>query len=157
MPDKVRMNPGFQHCNLSHAEMIAVLDYTLNRSSDLNAKLRKGTTSKDEVMVEAIERGLSKLADYKGTVYRGTNLPEAIAAKYQVGAEVSDPAFLSTSITKRFPGPYQISILSKHGKFIAPFSMAYDETEVIFKPSTKFIVTSRKTEGNQTKITLEEI
>lgn len=87
---------------------------------------------------------------YKGTVYRGAELPADIVATLRPGATFSDPAFLSSSTDKERATPFSFAgscsrlfvITSKTGLAVTLFSSVRAEQEVLFRPGTMFKITS---------------
>lgn len=146
---------------LTSDEITAIYAYTAGASINLNQGLRsKDKKTLDEVadFSALIKAGLSKLPDYKGNAYRGTQLPPEILKQYKKGNTVSDPAFLSASLVGQFPGPHRMKIKSKTGKIISPFSENPNEVEVLFAPGTQFKVIKVKVDpGSILVFDLEEL
>jgi len=155
------------------AEVAGLNSYTSVSYSDVNNLLRggKGYTKEQarKVRLDAkmTAAALSALPDYKGTVYRGTDLPPSQIAKYKVGQTVTEKAFLSTSrsakVTHNFDAPrtgtqaVHYVIQSKHGKSIEKLSNVPSEREVLFGPGTSFKVLSKEVAGEITRLYLEEV
>lgn len=80
------------------------------------------------------------------SVYRGTKIPAEILATLRPGANFSDSAFLSSSSNKyrayKPPGAILFVITSKTGKDVSEFSRHKGEAEVLFRPSTMFMIKS---------------
>jgi hypothetical protein len=96
-----------------------------------------------ESIVRVMNSGLSKIAPYKGKVYRGaSNLPQALVDAHQKGAIIQFTSYLSTSARREgsFLGESRYEIISKTGRLVAPISPHNHETEVLFAPNTKFKV-----------------
>lgn len=92
---------------------------------------------------ESLEAGLRKMPGYTGTVYRGGFVPDAVIAKLRQEMKFSDLAFVSTSFSHGFAGPYQVLIHAKgkNGKDVSSFSIYKDtEGEILFLPGTEFRV-----------------
>ena len=107
--------------------------------------------------IVAMDAGLAVLPDHEGWVYRGTPLPDEAAQQYIVGSTVEEDAFTSSTFgDKAYPGMYQFRILSRHGKRIDFLSAFPEEKEVLFRPGTKFVVTSREVVDGEVRITMEE-
>ena len=104
-----------------------------------------------------------KLKIHRGTVYRSTVLPSEIQDTLRLGATFSDRAFLSSS-SKKSNSFYTteaatlFEIESKMGVDISSQSKYKHEAEVLFWPSTMFMVKSMKEEnGCVTMVTMEEL
>ncbi len=91
-----------------------------------------------QARVEALNRALEKLPPHIGPVFRGTDLPADVLARYQPDAVVTERAFLSTSMdpavaqSSAFAGNVEFRILSKTGRDISSFSLFPSEQEVLF-------------------------
>ncbi len=82
-------------------------------------------------------------------------------AQHQPGNIVEDRGFKSTSAEGESPfrGPHRLTILSRHGKRIQPYSRYSAEREVLFKSGTRFRVLKRvdNKKAKIVKITLQEL
>ncbi|WP_218715845.1 ADP-ribosyltransferase [Nocardia sp. No.11] len=136
---------------LSQKDIDAIGDYTEEDLGplgykQLNAALREGNAdATQQAKINDIDTALSKLPNYDGVVYRGTDLPADVIAKYKPGEVITEDAFVSTSRNSSgsFPGNVQFEIASKTGKDIEQYSRipnAADEAEVLFRPGSKFYV-----------------
>ncbi|WP_306360265.1 ADP-ribosyltransferase domain-containing protein [Nocardia sp. CC227C] len=131
---------------LTEHDLFALDSYSGPEFSRLNEALRAGRLDQlTRDKVEALRAALTKLPDYTGTVYRGTELPPAVLARYRLGNVIEETAFLSTS-TKNgtFTGAVRFRIASKHGKQIGEYSRRPGENEVLFAPGSRFEVVKRK-------------
>lgn len=147
---------------LSDDEVGALYGYTTNPGyTEANMALRGQIemTPQRQAFVDHINQGLDKLPAFDGVTVRGTDLPADVLAKNQVGEIVSDPAFMSTDIKQGFDGPTQITVEGKTGRqidFLSHYKQA-NETEVLFKPGTKFEVLERTDVGGKTYLKYKEI
>ncbi len=114
--------------------------------------------------IKAADDALAQLPDHHGWVERGTNyIDPAIMAKYQPGQVVTEEAFTSASAGTGdsggfVGGDYVFRIKSLTGKRIDKMAKRGDhETEVLFRPGSKFIVTERTQADHTTIITMEEV
>lgn len=103
---------------------------------------------------------MRQLPSFKGTVYRGTNLPQEVLKDFKVGNIVTEKGFTSASVneTKKFSGEVDLVIDSVNGKKISFISNFPNEDEVLFAPNTKFRVLSAEfdeTTGKRTIILRE--
>lgn len=110
-------------------------------------------------LAKNLASGLAKLPDYKGEVYRGTQLNEEQLAAYSLGKKLVEKAFTSTSRLIEKGQSYADSahgatvpvlfiIDSKHGKSIEEFSeFREQEREVLFTAGTEFEVTGRSVDA----------
>ena len=147
---------------LSDDEVGALYGYTPDPGyTEANMALRGKIemTPERQAYIDHINQGLDKLDPYEGVTLRGTDLPAEVLAKNQVGEIVSDPAFLSSDIEKGFKGPTQITIDGKSGRQIDFLSQykSMNETEVLFKPGTKFEVLERTDVDGTTYLKYKEL
>jgi hypothetical protein len=137
----IRKKLALTDCNFTDEEIFAIFMYTTKLYRPINSILRENDAERVKKMkafTSAIESGLDKIADYKGPVLRGANLPAAVYKEYCLDCVVSDLAFTSTSIDKQFLGSHWLNLHSLSGKFIGPLSSSPSVNEVIFKPNTRF-------------------
>lgn len=143
---------------LSNTELNSVNVYSTEAHKKINPSLRDGIIAADDspkkldenklAYTQTMVSGMNKLPPYKGQVYRHSSLFAGYNEVNQVGATVSDMAFMSTtylatSLKALFGSDILEIIVSKSGRFIKPLSKAADEDEVLFKPGTRFKVTKR--------------
>lgn len=111
-----------------------------------------------KVMAEHISKGLAKLPDHQGEVYRGTDLTQEQLSEYSVGKQLVEKAFTSTSRSIEKGQSYadransdRVPVLfvidSKHGKSIEDYSAFRHEKEVLFTAGTAFEVTGRSVDA----------
>ncbi|MET9492785.1 ADP-ribosyltransferase domain-containing protein [Nocardia sp. NPDC006630] len=134
---------------LTQADEDAIAAYTnpyTGLYEELNSALRAGSVdATQKAQIKAVEEALAKLPDHNGVVFRGTDLPPNVLAKYEKGTVVTEDAFTSTSASadEAFPGDTQFTILSKYGKDVSLHSDVPSEQEVLFPPGTQFDVVSK--------------
>lgn len=148
---------------LDAKDLAAIADYTGPGYSEINAALRSGKplTSEMTERIASIDASLDKLPKYEGIVYRGTDLPPNVLAKYRSGATVTEDSFTSTSASKSaaFTGNVRFKIFSRTGRSVSAYSQYPSEDEVLFKHGTKFVVRSRSFDlkTGETVITMIEV
>lgn len=154
-----------------HPEEYAALKwYTDDGFRGMNSYLRgqeklKGKQKEDrDREISMAVAGLEAMPVYQGTVYRGTNFSGSEAKKYlkqyKVGAEVTEPAFASTSkagLHEDFEGQVNFVIKSKTGRSIAEASNVPSEDEVLFPPATRFKVLEQESYAGVTTVYMEEV
>jgi hypothetical protein len=149
--------------SLTIDEIIAIRAYSAESWSYLNAALRtkdaKELTRLGE-FINLIKSGLNKLPIFKGRVIRtiGMGVDEA-ASKYKVGATVVEDAFTSTTYGKAVAqreGNVLLTIESSTGRNITTAAV-HEESEILFAPGAKFIVTEVKQIGHAFLVTMKEI
>jgi hypothetical protein len=137
---------------LRETEMLAIYSYTSSGYSAVNHALRMGVGQElDELtpFVDALNSALDKLEDYRGAVFRITNLPPSVLASHVPGADVLYPAFTSTYRTLTFMPdfpvhPHAFYIQSRTGKDVTACSWFKDqENEVLFRSHTRFRIDDR--------------
>lgn len=144
---------------LTTAEDDAIKDYSGAAYGQLNSHLRNGVPMPGYLsdLSDNLSSALSKLPDYKGMVYRGTNLDPAQVARYVPGQTVTESAFTSSSTTRPFPGNTQFTIMSSSGKDISGLSSIPNEDEVLFDKGANFKVLSNDTVNGVHRIVLQEV
>lgn len=127
---------------LSESDRAALSDYTGLGYAALNRALRSGATEGVAGRVNAVSTALGHLPDRPGVSYRDTALSEAQLARYAEGARVTEAGFTSSST--RFDGDFHgntcFYLQGRHGKYVAPYSEASGESEVLFDHGTEFFV-----------------
>jgi hypothetical protein len=121
--------------------------YTGAAYREINKALRNNSVSVDQYKyVKGLNAALDKLPEYKGTVYRKTNLPAHVAESYKVGQVVFERGFTSTSKKEGvWAGEYRYVIEeSISGRDVQKISHHKSEYEVLFKANSEFIVTKRE-------------
>ncbi|MEZ9408517.1 ADP-ribosyltransferase [Vibrio lentus] len=114
---------------------------------------------------------MNKLPNYKGTVYRGSSIKNALLDKLNAGDILHEKAFLSTSIlpsvAKRFSSTnvydglsvaqFKIELKSA-GRAINAYTFKPDEAEILAKPDTYYRVEAiEKISPNKNYIKMREV
>lgn len=175
--DAQKDNPAWDFSdmrNLTETDKTYLVAYLSNAYGEINDGLRGGVLSKDvKAMVRGIDRAVSKLDEYSGTVYRGVSFDtgrritdrrnaEALLNYYKsnVGKEVTEKTYYSTGrvkslIDRKFTSTVvpsiSFTIESKHGRDVSRYNN--EEKEILFKRGTRFRVISVR--GN--RVHLEEV
>ncbi len=111
------------------------------------AKFSTGSLALTQNLISALNR----LPPFKGMVYRHDSNFSGFSQLNQVGATVTDMAFVSSTkdpeALQEISGsgkPEVLSLIkSKSGRYVTPGSAVQHENEVLFKPGTQFKVTKR--------------
>lgn len=140
---------------MTPAEGAHITAYTGSHYASTNNALRTGKiTVAQQEHVNQLNAALSRLPDYKGTVYRKTGFKANEQHFYKPGTVVEERAFTSTSSSKGvWSGELHFEITSATGKLVRSLSLHPHEDEVLFRSGTKFRVIS----NNSSKIHMEEI
>ncbi|MFF0147203.1 hypothetical protein ATK36_2710 [Amycolatopsis sulphurea] len=141
---------------LAPEEVRALDHYTGMGHQDINAALRHGDTAALRGLdpeISEMASGLNKLPDFQGQVFRGIDIGpgdmNGFLDRYQLGAEVREPAFTSSDLVEPYRGNVQFTIDSVGGKDISWLKDAHvGQREVVFPPGSNFRVTSRSADGN---------
>jgi GNAT superfamily N-acetyltransferase len=113
-----------------------------------NDELRSGKTTNPEGFKQYVEKltsALTKLPDYRGTVYRAATNKKELLDQLKPGQTYTDKGFVSTHKDKEgLQLPYASKLItfainSKTGKDVTPLSSYVNE--VTFRPNTSFKVT----------------
>lgn len=158
LKEVLRERKGYSDCGLTPGEEAALWEYTGHFYGEINRAMRAGgpAAERHKGQIHLLKRALKKIKPFSGPVRRGADLPPEVLAQHQPGQVVNYSAFTSTSVGTGFLSPHRLVIHSKTGRFIAPYSEAYSEYEVLFAP-TKFKVVSRKDlAGGKVEIVLQE-
>lgn len=152
---------------LSMEEFSMIQNYTHTSFGEINRTLRKTKSIEDILKVCGqgcldLMSALKKMPNYRGKVYRGTELTQEQLNHYtQVGSIVTENSFLSTSkdpnISRTFEKNAWFIIKSKTGKDMENISVNPYEKEVIFLPYTKFRVVEVINHYGEIRIRLEEV
>lgn len=157
---------GYLFDTLGPEELAAISRYTTsNGYKQMNAALRgdieaafqlavknegfKGTQEQFLVNIEADVRmatkGLNGLYPYKGPVYRGLSLPNRAIADMNVGDEIFEAGFTSTTKNpiRRYSGNVSFTIHSKTARNIS-FVEKFNNEEVLFAPGSRFKILSKR-------------
>lgn len=153
--------------NLSETDKTYLVAYLSHSYRVINEALRKDSMNDEtKAMVRGIDRAMSKLNTYEGTVYRGIRFEYGDYTKKQhaqryadtlayyksnVGKEITEKSYLSTGkvktkIDKKFTTTLapsiKFTIESKTGRDVSRYND--EEREVVFKRNTRFRVISVK-------------
>jgi NAD:arginine ADP-ribosyltransferase len=138
---------------LMSEDLSALNNYSGLGHEDLNDALRNETVDASQhARVDALNRALEKLPPHNGSVFRGTNLPPDVLARYERGAVVTESAFFSTTMdlnvaqSPAFAGNVEFRIVSKTGRDISAFSLIPSENEVLFQTDAAFFVVDRRSD-----------
>ncbi|NQS85365.1 putative Zn-binding protein involved in type VI secretion [Pantoea allii] len=147
---------------LTDDQVGALYGYTTNDGYKMINPALRGSdvmTPELEAFAKHATDGLNKLPAFEAETFRGMpSLPESVLESYQTGNVVSDKAFMSTDILKPFDGAIKMNVDGYSGRDITFLSKyAGKESEVLFKPDTKFIVTNREDINGVTLIHLKEV
>lgn len=132
----------------STASEFLVYQYTDKCYQKINSELFK-TANQDPDILKIAEQLDAVLCDYpqsSAEVYRGANLPEAVAEKYHKSEEISFPAFSSSSTAYNVAcefakkGNTLFKMVSKSGRVIHNDSKHSQEEEILFRTNARFKV-----------------
>jgi hypothetical protein len=159
-PDNKRINRLLEeYPEMKREEIVAIDMYGNTTYRKVNGILRH--EAQDEFPFEKnfeklMNKGLDKLPDFTGTVYRGGNFDritlDAYKDAFKTGKAITEKGFTSTSqeTSSAFEGDTFFIIKSKTGKPVDKImelgNEGPSEAEVIFRSGTKFKVTEYKTE-----------
>lgn len=90
---------NFELKNIATQDLVAVRWYTLV-SHTVNQPLYKNdaaSIAKVSSFIKTLDSALSQLPPFRGTVYRGTDIPADVIHRYKPGAIVTKRAFTSAS------------------------------------------------------------
>jgi hypothetical protein len=137
------------HSGLTPEEKAALSSYTSYGYFSLNSNLRKNINSEEvKVFKSLLLSAMSKLPVYQGVVFRGCHLSEELLRDHEVGSTVTYPAFTSTSSKfdlQAFRGcSHQFLIKAKTGAMVCKYSRKQGESEVLFRPNTKFKILEKE-------------
>lgn len=131
---------------ITPAEGACITAYTNSHYKPLNRELRNGVMTETQWgYAMALNKALSKMPKYVGTVKRGASLDKVQVEKYVPGAIVPEIGFTSSGKQSAIWGDYTYTIHSKTGVDISKLSDHPQEGggEVLFKHGTYFKVKSR--------------
>ncbi|WP_034842305.1 ADP-ribosyltransferase domain-containing protein [Endozoicomonas numazuensis] len=160
------LNPDVSE--LTRDEYLSLHVYTTELYRPINSGLR-GFSPDDKVkwskVVQEADSALEKMSKnsdlkFEGMIFRGDKFSDELIDKlFPEGGVHQDLAFKSSSHDpeKAFSGNTQIKIMSKSGVKIEDVSVISTESEVLFRPGTKFKVISKRRTGEKYFISLEEI
>jgi hypothetical protein len=143
------------------------------KSKDISDQGIQSATAEGQLHGKMAKKGLKRLPDVVGTVYRGeVHQPDKCLAKAQKGGELRYDAFMSTSINPRTANDFvaqqqqkdptlkglilTLEVVEK-GKDIAALSYYQKESEVLFLPGQRFKILSVVDWGTYFAIRAEQI
>jgi hypothetical protein len=135
-------------------DLIAIRGYTAEDYAQLNLALRSGDPTQVARVQEQIQRavsGLRQLPAHQGQVTRAVSMTPDMAAPYQPGAVVTEPAFTSALMpggTYQRGGNTLFFIESTTGRDVSLIARHVTEREVLFMPGTRFRVVSVEANGH---------
>jgi len=108
-----------------------------------------------------LRRALRKLPVVSGISYRRCTIPLGVRERILLEAPTTDyvdAAFLSTSeeVVDTISGNDAFLIIGRTGRNVAALSAFPDEKEVLFMPSTRFLITQAEEIGGGLAIEMEE-
>jgi hypothetical protein len=153
--------------HFSDDEFLAIHLYSTNLYQPINRHLRNQPQEDIRPLVEALNRGLAKLAEapesqVNTTLYRGLKGYMAdweVEQRFSPGNRYWDEGFMSTStdpqIADQMTGSVQLRIQSPSAVDITSFAK-FDEQEALIPPNTPFNVTRLEKQGNTWLVDLSE-
>ncbi len=163
---KKKSSPDFE--NLTDDEIVALHAYTGKYYRKINPRLRgdKSIDANWDTVADDANSALEKLGRVEGRTHQGTTfrgieqMSDADVNKlFNVGEDFSDPAFMSSSPveTNAFKGDVKLTIDSKTSVKVDDLSAIPQETEVLFKPNSKFnVIDKLQDENGVWQITMRE-
>ena len=149
LDEETRTGFGAPVYQLTVLERVALENYTGGFYMAVNPALWSGKDLASlQPFVDYLSSALSHLPDYHGVVFRKIKMDDTQLAQHAVGQIVTYKGFTSTSIDDGFQSSARnvvLKIHSEHGHFIAPYSVHFSESEVLFDADTSFKVIARKT------------
>ncbi len=116
------------------------------RSPDVASLLEKSPSLEAEILV--LRKGLERIENFEGKLYRGANLPPEALQSYSVGATVTLTGISSASRKKQvaldFAQGQVLEFRVRHGKPIRAYSQQPQEDEVVIDHGARFKVISVK-------------
>lgn len=146
-----------RHPTLSPDEVRGIYRYTTHEGyTEMNTYLRDPARYGPEDAarisqdVEAARSGMSQLPTHDGVTYRGTDMPQHVLDQWQVGNNVKDEAFWSTSTSERVAHGFRgggnsfITVQGRSGVDVQALSHYGREAEILMPPGTVFEVLGRE-------------
>ncbi len=159
--------------HLSLAEKTIIYKYTDDDFTylDVNRHLRQNKGINPSEFAQHLDMALSKIENFRGLVYRSTDLPDDVFGAYKTALKQRtffiEYGFLSSSKSElvakeSYTDNYLFEIYGKNGKpieKIAKFGLnSFDnEFEILFRKNTKFRVLAIDEFKRYTQITIKEI
>ena len=130
---------------IAREDLVAVRVYLTKFYKEIDTALRRADAHKLEEFdphIRLATYALFQLQAFRGVVYRGTTLPQDVAAKYTPGMIIRERAFIDTSAdpARRFAGNVQFIINSVTGRKVRALAEDPEEQEVLFFTATRFKV-----------------
>lgn len=164
IPNNIRREG--EELGLAAIDVVAVYNYTAKRiAREVNLQCWTNTLTKDnEIFARFLEQALDKLPQTEHKIlYRYTGTPnnlEAFLEKYQVGREVTEPAFLSASWDELTNSDRVknliVLIKTRTGKNISKLSRYRKEREILTNRNKNFLVKELTKENEIHILILEE-
>jgi len=130
---------------IAEEELLAVRAYITDRYRPIDRALRAIDMPKlreYDAHIRVATFGLYELPAYRGPVFRGTTLTDALVAQYAPGSIIQERAFVACSANPAcgFPGNVQYVIQSFNGRLVRGLADEPEEFEVVFFTQTRFKV-----------------
>lgn len=148
-------------------ELVVLYKYTHDLYEYINSHLRLAKSADKshniDLVLDVLDRAITKFSIFNGLVKRGTYLPPSIDELYIKGNIVDDMAYISTSkidaipYTKYHTRSHQMLIHTCTGRDISKFSKYLDEEEVLIPRNTEFKVIERTFNNKQHILVLHEL
>jgi ADP-ribosyltransferase exoenzyme len=157
MPPTVAVElASIKAARLNKKEKSALQDYSGGGYAEVNPGLRLGKMDNGILTkVCNIKSAISGLRNHKGVVYRGIKKYHGFdPSTLKKSAHYKDLAFLSASkvLLTKFAAPADVIFVIRcfEGKDISSFvkKVHTEEAEVLFKPSTEFVITDVETKDD---------
>jgi hypothetical protein len=156
---------ALHHTNLSSLQKAIIYQYSTDGgSNEFNQRVVRTKGITKHPMDILLDQTLSKLPDEPGICYRKLRLNFKELKVYSDSLvdrqPVTEHRFISTTrnpiVVNTMPGNAVFTIESKRGKSIRKLSKFEEESEVLFRPNSKFLVYSLLFEDGLYKINLIE-
>jgi len=130
---------------IADEDLVAVRTYITDGYPVIDSALRAidmRTLQEYDAHIRVATFGLYELPAYRGPVFRGTTLPDALVARYIPGSIIQERAFVAgcANPAYRFPGNVQYDIQSFNGRLVHSLADEPEEYEVVFFTQTRFKV-----------------
>ncbi len=161
----VRRDRATVLAELNDLEKAVIYWYSDSGYIGLNELLLQSKGKRISRLGKYLDLALSKLPNFEGITFRGSDLSDSEIRKYQRAFDekiiITEHSFLSTSRLKNKANQYRrtamFEIFSKNGKLIEKVSKFVNEEEVLFKRNSKFRVLNIENKDSYVYITLKEI
>jgi hypothetical protein len=140
-------------------DLVAVRSYITDRYPLIDDALRAidmPMLQEYDAHIRVATFGLYELPVYRGPVFRGTTLPDALVAQYVPGSVIQERAFVAGSANPacRFPGNVLYVIQSFNGRLVRGLADEPEEFEVVFFTQTRFKVLAVDSEAARPEHTI---